>query len=94
LGEHQLDKLGVTGSSPVPPIALQAGLRPLAEAASGVVATRWQQPGAPEASGLVAASLTRSTMAGLTNREIMRVVNRYIGVHAGYLGDFSYRSLE
>jgi hypothetical protein len=33
-------------------------------------------------------------MAGLTNREIMRVVNRYIGVHAGYLGDFSYRSLE
>jgi hypothetical protein len=33
-------------------------------------------------------------MAGLTNKEIMRVVNRYIGVHAGYLGDFSYRSLE
>ena len=58
------------------------------------MATRWQQPGAPEASGLVGASLTRGTMAGLTNREIMRVVNRYIGVHAGYLGDFSYRSLE
>lgn len=28
----------------------------------------------------------------LTNQEIMRVVNRYIGVTQGYLGDFSYRS--
>lgn len=26
----------------------------------------------------------------LTNQEIMRVVNRYIGVSGGYLGDFSY----
>jgi hypothetical protein len=30
----------------------------------------------------------------LTNAEIMRVANRYIGVAAGYLGDFSYQSLE
>jgi hypothetical protein len=29
---------------------------------------------------------------GLTNPEIMRVVNRYIGVADGYLGDFTYRS--
>jgi hypothetical protein len=33
-------------------------------------------------------------MAGLTNMEIMRIVNRYIGVEAGYLGDFGYRTLE
>jgi len=29
---------------------------------------------------------------GLTDMEIMRVVNRYIGVSGGYLGDFSYRT--
>lgn len=28
----------------------------------------------------------------LTRRDIMRVVNRYIGVSGGYLGDFSYRT--
>jgi hypothetical protein len=28
----------------------------------------------------------------MTNKEIMRVVNRYIGVSGGYLGDFSYRT--
>jgi Abortive infection C-terminus len=31
-------------------------------------------------------------MTGLTGREIMRVVNDYIGVSGGYLGDFSYRT--
>jgi hypothetical protein len=31
-------------------------------------------------------------MAGLTSPEIMKVVNRYIGVSGGYLGDFSYRT--
>ena len=30
--------------------------------------------------------------AGLSRVEIMRIVNRYIGVSGGYLGDFSYRS--
>lgn len=29
-------------------------------------------------------------MAGLSNLEIMKIVNRYIGVFGGYLGDFSY----
>lgn len=29
---------------------------------------------------------------GLTDREVIRVVNRYIGVSGGYLGDFSYRT--
>ena len=31
-------------------------------------------------------------MPGLTDREITRIVNRYIGVSGGYLGDFSYRT--
>ncbi len=31
-------------------------------------------------------------MAGLSNMEIMKIVNRYIGVFGGYLGDFSYRT--
>ncbi len=31
-------------------------------------------------------------MSGLTKSEIMKVVNRYIGVSGGYLGDFSYRT--
>lgn len=31
-------------------------------------------------------------MPGLTNQEIMIIVNRYIGVSGGYLGDFSYRT--
>ncbi|MEA5532407.1 abortive infection family protein [Crocosphaera sp. XPORK-15E] len=31
-------------------------------------------------------------MAGLTSTEIRKVVNRYIGVSGGYLGDFSYRT--
>jgi hypothetical protein len=33
-------------------------------------------------------------MSGLTKREIYKVVNEYIGVNAGYLGDFSYRTHE
>jgi hypothetical protein len=28
----------------------------------------------------------------LTPQEAMKVVNRYIGVEGGYLGDFSYRT--
>jgi hypothetical protein len=32
------------------------------------------------------------TVAGLTRQEIARLVNRYIGVSGGYLGDFSYRT--
>jgi hypothetical protein len=31
-------------------------------------------------------------MAPLTNQEVMKIVNRYIGVSGGYLGDFSYRT--
>lgn len=31
-------------------------------------------------------------MAGLTNSEIRKIVNRYIGVSNGYLGNFSYRT--
>lgn len=31
-------------------------------------------------------------MSGLAMREVMIVVNRYIGVSGGYLGDFSYRT--
>ncbi len=31
-------------------------------------------------------------MAGMTKFEIKRLVNQYIGVSGGYLGDFSYRS--
>jgi len=33
-----------------------------------------------------------ATGGGLSNREIIRIVNRYIGVDHGYLGDFSYRT--
>src|ERR1041385_2427797 len=33
-------------------------------------------------------------MAGLTRPEIFTVVNQYIGVSGGYLGDFSYRTHE
>lgn len=31
-------------------------------------------------------------MSGLSNIEIRKVVNRYIGIDKGYLGDFSYRT--
>jgi hypothetical protein len=37
-------------------------------------------------------STASSKTGGLTQQEIIRVVNRYIGVSGGYLGDFSYRS--
>jgi hypothetical protein len=33
-------------------------------------------------------------LAGLTRKDIYAVVNRYIGVTGGYLGDFSYRTHE
>ena len=33
-------------------------------------------------------------MEGITRREIIRLVNNYIGVTGGYLGDFTYRSHE
>ena len=31
-------------------------------------------------------------MAGMTRMDIKKLVNRYIGVSGGYLGDFSYRT--
>src|SRR6476469_5262989 len=31
-------------------------------------------------------------MVALTNPEIMKIINQYIGVYNGYLGDFSYRT--
>lgn len=33
-----------------------------------------------------------SSVGGLSRRDVVRLVNRYIGVESGYLGDFSYRS--
>lgn len=33
-----------------------------------------------------------STKQGLTNKDIYKVVNRYIGVSSGYLGDLTYRT--
>lgn len=36
--------------------------------------------------------MTDSRSSGLSRLEITRLVNRYIGVHGGYLGDFSYNS--
>ncbi len=35
---------------------------------------------------------TRRTSGGLSSREIIRIVKRYIGVEGGYLADFSYGS--
>jgi hypothetical protein len=42
--------------------------------------------------GTVSAAPAAGSSTGLTNKEIMRVVNRWIGVSGGYLGDFSYRT--
>ena len=36
----------------------------------------------------------KSPENGMTQKEIRQLVNRYIGVEAGYLGDFSYQSHE
>ncbi|OLE26141.1 MAG: hypothetical protein AUG49_08880 [Catenulispora sp. 13_1_20CM_3_70_7] len=38
------------------------------------------------------ASAATYATGGLSPREIIRIVNRYIGVSGGYLGDFSYRT--
>jgi hypothetical protein len=35
---------------------------------------------------------SEDAMAGMTKMEIKKLVNRYIGVSGGYLGDFSYRT--
>jgi hypothetical protein len=35
---------------------------------------------------------SQTASRGLSPREILRIVNRYIGVQGGYLGDFSYRT--
>lgn len=35
-----------------------------------------------------------STVDGMTKREVVRLINNYIGVDGGYLGDFSYRTHE
>ncbi len=37
-------------------------------------------------------SILNRAMAGLTHPEIMKIVNRYIGVSGGYFCDFSYRT--
>jgi hypothetical protein len=34
----------------------------------------------------------QATMAGMTRQETAKLINRYIGVSGGYLGDFSYRT--
>jgi hypothetical protein len=39
-----------------------------------------------------AGSAAGRSKTGLSNKEIIRIVNRYIGVEGGYLGDFSYRT--
>ena len=36
--------------------------------------------------------MSNATSNGLSRGEIIRIVNRYIGVEGGYLGDFSYGS--
>jgi hypothetical protein len=38
------------------------------------------------------ADSSRDTVAGLSSGEITKIINRYIGVSGGYLGDFSYRT--
>ena len=50
LGEHQLDKLGVTGSSPVPPIRKAPETGPFLSLLS------WRQAGFAYCNGLVSAS--------------------------------------
>ena len=40
----------------------------------------------------VEAAQASGVARGLTRPEITRIVNRYIGVSGGYLGDFSYGS--
>ncbi|MEO8380832.1 MAG: abortive infection family protein [Acidobacteriota bacterium] len=40
----------------------------------------------------LAMSTTEPDVSGLTRAEIHKLVNNYIGVQSGYLGDFSYRS--
>jgi hypothetical protein len=35
--------------------------------------------------------MERQPQEGMTRAEVTRLVNRYIGVEGGYLGDFSYR---
>jgi hypothetical protein len=42
--------------------------------------------------GEVEAAQASSLVGGLTRPEITRIVNRYVGVSGGYLGDFSYGS--
>lgn len=44
------------------------------------------------ASAAEAGSVARRSATGLSKREILLIVNRYIGVEGGYLGDFSYRT--
>jgi hypothetical protein len=41
------------------------------------------------------ASVRRTAVDGMTNQEILRPINRYIGVsNDGYLGDFTYQTHE
>jgi Abortive infection C-terminus len=42
--------------------------------------------------GMVVSRSGSPTMAGMTRQEIAKLINRYIGVSGGYLGDFSYRT--
>jgi len=60
----------------------------LANEFSKILAGGWRHP----LVRTLAATYVRQIMTGLTNQEAMKVVNRYIGVSGGYLGDFSYRT--
>ncbi|MGO8749205.1 MAG: toll/interleukin-1 receptor domain-containing protein [Thermoguttaceae bacterium] len=49
-------------------------------------------PMVPGSSGLMSPSAPSCEHGGLTRLEINKLVNRYIGVNGGYLGDFTYQS--
>jgi hypothetical protein len=54
--------------------------------------TAWAASPASLSAPPSAAESTPRTANAMTDAEITRIVNRYIGVSGGYLGDFSYRT--
>jgi hypothetical protein len=67
-----------------------AGASP--SSSSATVSSVAAQKEADENSSAGSTVTTSPAPGGMTTQEIMRIVNRYIGVHGGYLGDFSYRT--
>ena len=98
MGEDAAWRFGCVQNAPTLPVAPPSDKSACHERIVRRRRLRRRRPGTPRATGpgatlgQVVATQASGVVAGLTRPEITRIVNRYIGLSAGFLGDFTYGS--